>query len=319
MNKTEIDVLKKTEALERLIGRLPTNHSQMRLIQSEWHRTASGQRGENRLASRFKEFHLEEPFYVLWDVNLKMDNWPVQIDGLLLTERCAIIIESKNISGKIHFDEKNGEFYRFDEDDVKTVMEDPRVQPNKHMRFLAAWFKLRKVTLPIHGLIVFTAKKCEFIAKPADTPICKTYQMPEILLKIWTASPPQAPDLKIPKIKKMLLSNQTPFIQIPLCKRYFIRPGDLKIGVYCRNCESYGMLRVKRSWQCPSCCHRDSCAHALALQEYFTLIDTHITNEKFREFCGLGSRFVAGRLLNQFDLHTTGESKARRYYLNTQK
>ncbi|WKA58221.1 nuclease-related domain-containing protein [Planococcus shenhongbingii] len=223
MDKMTICMLTKTEGLERLLGRLPANHPELKFIQSEWHRSASGQRGEGRLASRFKEFQLEEPFFMLWDVNLKMDNWPVQMDGLLLTERCAIIIESKNISGNIHFDEKTGEFYRFDENDAKTVIEDPLVQLNKHIRFLTAWFKLRKIILPVRGLIVFTAKKCEFIAKPPDAPICKNYQMSEILLKIWSSSPPQTPSHKLSKIKKTLLSNQTPFKQIPLCNRYLFK------------------------------------------------------------------------------------------------
>lgn len=189
MNKLEIGMLVKTEALERLLSRLPDGHSQLKFIQSEWHRTASGQRGETRLALRFKEFHLDEAFHILWDVNLKLGDWPVQIDGILLTGRCAIIIESKNISGKLHFDELTGEFYRYDDSNMKTVMEDPRVQLEKHIRFLTAWFKARQISLPVRGLVVFTAKRCEFIAKPLSASICKTYQMPDTLLKIWNASP----------------------------------------------------------------------------------------------------------------------------------
>ena len=317
MEKKKIRIMASTEGLERLIGRLPSEHRRHSFIQSELHRTAAGKRGENRLASRFKEFRLDKPFHVLWDVNLKMDEWFVQMDGLLLTERCAIIIESKNISGKIYFDEKNGEFYRFDDEDVKTVMEDPQVQLRKNIRFLSLWFKKRKISLPIHGLIIFTAKKCEFITKPARTSICKTYQMPEMLLKIYEAFPQPATNFKLPKIKNTLLSNQTPFVGIPLCKKYFIHPGELRNGVYCHNCQSYTMLRVKRSWHCQACRHHDLLAHEFALQEYFTLIDTKITNEKFREFCGLDSRFVAGRLLSQFDLQEIGESKARAYHLKS--
>lgn len=311
----ELIILTKTEALERLVGRLPAAHSEKNYIQSEWHRAVAGYRGESRLASRMKEFHLEEPFDILWDVNLKLGNWPVQMDALLLTERCAIIIESKNISGKIHFDDNTGEFYRFDEEDVKTVMEDPRVQLNKHIRFLAAWFKARKITLPIRGLIVFTAKKCEFIAKPTDAPICKTYQLPETLLKIWSASPPKAPDMKLTKIKKTLLANQTPFRQTPLCKRYFIDPSELKPGVYCQGCQSYGMQRVRRSWQCPRCGERDSSAHVLAVREYFTLVSSELTNQEFRRFCGIESPFVASRLLSQLDLDRTGDLKTTTYRL----
>lgn len=315
MDKLEIGVLAKTEALERLISRMPDGHSQLKFIESESHRATSGQRGETRLALRFKEFYLDEAFHILWDVNLKLGDWPVQIDGILLTSRCAIIIESKNISGKLHFNDSTGEFYRFDEDDVKTVMEDPRVQLDKHIRFLTAWFKTRQIKLPVRGLVVFTAKRCEFIAKPLNAPICKAYQMPDTLLKIWNTSPPQAPDIKLTKIKKTLLTNQTPFRQTPLCKRYFIDPSELQTGVSCRICQTHGMQRVKRSWQCSLCGERDPSAHLFALQEYFSLIDTQVTTEKFRAFCQLDSRYVAGRLLNQFDLQSVGQSKKRTYHL----
>ncbi|WP_084243875.1 nuclease-related domain-containing protein [Planomicrobium okeanokoites] len=106
------------------------------------------------MRKHFVEFHSHEEFHVLWDVSLEMGDWKIQMDGLLLTERCAIIMDSKNISGKIHFDEQTGEFYRFDDDNVKNVMKDPRIQLNKNIRFLAAWFELKKIKLPVSGLII---------------------------------------------------------------------------------------------------------------------------------------------------------------------
>ncbi|OHX52157.1 hypothetical protein BB776_02510 [Planococcus salinarum] len=75
------------------------------------------------------------------------------------------------------------------------------------------------------------------------------------------------------------------------------------------------MERIKKSWQCPDCGHRDRQAHKLALSEYFSLIDEHITNQAFREWCGVESRSVATRLLTQFDFEISGESKARKYSL----
>lgn len=237
------------------------------------------------------------------------------MDGLLLTEKCAIIIDSKNISGKIHFDEKTGEFYRFDNEDKKAVMEDPRIQLNKHKRFLARWFKLKKIVLPIDGLIVFTAKKCEFMSKPIDAHICKTYQMPELLFKICQASPLEARAVKPSHIKRTLQKNQTPYRRIPLCQQYHIPIEDLKAGVYCRDCRLLTMQRNKRNWQCTKCGVRDPLAHEFALREYFSLVSASVTNRQFREFCNFDSRHVATRLLQEFTLQTLGEAKKRTYHL----
>lgn len=315
MEKKKIGMMARTEGLEKLINRLPFEHQSQVYLQKELHRTASGVRGEYRIEARLKEFYLDEDFRVIWNVQLQLGNWPVQMDGLLLTERCAIIIESKNISGKIHFDEKTGEFFRIDDEDLKTVMEDPQIQLRKNMRFLTLWFQKHKISLPIHGLIVFTAKKCEFITKPANTMICKTYQMPEMLLKILQASPPQASTIKLAKIKKMLQANQSPYKPVPLCKKYFIDAADLKQGVFCRFCQFYTMQRCKRSWQCQRCGERDKDAHHLAIREYFALIDSSLTNQEFRRFCGIESPFVASRLLNQMDLEKKGELITRTYEL----
>lgn len=308
-------MLSHAEALESILGRLAPGHSHRKFLEVELYQTLAGKRGESRLQSRFKEFYLDGEFHVLWDVNLSIGSWKVQMDGLLLTEKCALIIESKNISGKIHFDEKTGEFYRFDDENVKTVMEDPRIQLNKNKRFLAQWFKSKKINLPIEGLIVFTAKKCEFISKPADAYICKAYQMADCLLKILSTFPFEATNLKLLKLKKLLQNSRTPYRQTPLCQYYYIEPADVKPGVYCRSCKLLTMQRDKRSWTCNKCGERDKEAHHFAIREYFSLIDTQLTNQRLRDFCRFSSRAAASRLLAQFDLETTGELKSRVYFL----
>lgn len=251
----------------------------------------------------------------MWNVSLKMGTWPVQMDGLLLTKRGAVIIESKNISGQLHFDEKTSEFFRINSAGEKTTMEDPRVQLNKNIRFLTQFFKAKKINLPVSGLIVFTAKDCEFASKPHRASICKTYQMIEYLLRILQAFPLEAENSKLAKIRKQILTNQAPYKQAPLCTYYFIDPKDLRTGVYCRQCKSLSMGRAHRSWICNKCCARDPSAHLLAIQEYFTFVEPEITNRKLREFCGFESRAVATRLLSPLNLKRVGNLKTCSYHL----
>ncbi|WP_298830618.1 nuclease-related domain-containing protein [uncultured Planococcus sp.] len=300
--------------MELLLIRLGEHHPQRPFLERELHWTTAGTRGEGRLQKKFHEFYSEEEFQILWDISLNIGTWSVQMDGLLLTERCAVIIESKNINGRLHFDEKTGEFFRINAAGEKTVMEDPRVQLNKHIRFLKQFFQMKKINLPVSGLIVFTAKDCEFASKPHRASICKTYQMIEYLLKILQAFPLEADNKKLAKIKKMILANQSPYKQAPLCTYYFIDPKDLLPGVYCRHCKCLSMQRDQRSWICSRCGARDSSAHLLAIQEYFTFVELEITNRKLREFCGLASRTVAKRLLIQLDLDSTGALKNRVYH-----
>ncbi|RNF39707.1 nuclease-related domain-containing protein [Planococcus salinus] len=295
--------------------RLPVNHSHRKFLETELYRRAAGARGEKRLKDRFKEFQLEEEYHILWNLSLRLGEWKVQMDGLLLTGKCAVILESKNISGKIQFDEKTDEFSRENLNGEKTIMEDPTVQLKKHIRFLTTWFKSKKIDLPVTGLVIFTAKQCEFLSKPPGAHICKTYQMPDYLLQIVESAPLNSEHPQLSKIKRTLQTNQTPFKRIPLCSQYHIQTEDLTTGIFCTNCNHHLMQRHKRAWICRQCSHRDNLAHKLAIQEYFTLIDTHLTNLEFRKFCGITSRSVATRLLTQQDLLTTGEFKGRVYQL----
>ncbi|ANU12155.1 nuclease [Planococcus antarcticus DSM 14505] len=311
-----IGLLPQTEALALLLARLDHQHPQRPFLERELHWKTAGKRGEERIRKKFNEFYQEEEFHTLWNVNLKIDNWFVQMDGLLLTEHCAIIIESKNISGQLHFDEKTGEFFRVNPTGEKTVMENPKIQLNKHIRFLTHFFKMKKINLSVAGLIVFTAKDCEFISKPHGVSICKTYQMIEYLLEILQAFPLEAENIKLSKIKKLILTNQTPYKQAPLCTYYFIDPKDLNPGVYCPNCKILTMQRAKRNWICTECGVRNASAHILAIQEYLTFVETNITNQKLREFCGFESRAVATRLLSQLDLKRIGKSKAYSYHFH---
>lgn len=320
MEKEELELLSTEEALSSLISRLTAVHSQRNYLEGKLHRTAAGIRGEERMRQRFIEFQPDEEVQALWDIGLAIGSWKTQFDGIVLTERCAIIIDSKNISGRIHFDEKTGEFYRFDNNDIKEVFDDPRIQLNKNIRFLSKWFGQKKIKLPVSGLIVFTPKNCEFIVRPKGKHLCKVYQMPEYLFQIQKAFPLEAEPPKLQKIKKQIISGHIPYLRTPLCGKYFIEVSDIRSGVKCMECQTYGMKRIKKSWQCPGCRHRDRQAHQFALREYFSLIDTSITNQAFREWCGVESRFVAARMLAQFDLEIiNGESKLQSYRLKQKK
>lgn len=314
-----LERLTENEALETLLLRLANDHPQRNYLETRLYRTAGGERGEARLQSRFKEFWIDEDFTAIWDVALALDDWKVQLDGILLTDRCALVMESKNISGEIHFNESTGEFYRINSSNEKTVMEDPRVQLGKHIRFLTRWFVKHNIPLPVSGLTVFTSKQCEFTSKPRSANVCKTYQMPDYLLKLWQSHPPQTAKLNITKVSKLLLANQTPFKRQPLCRQYTINPTDLRSGVMCRACRALSMNRTQRTWICTRCGIRDPAAHIYAAREYFTLIDETLTNRQFRKFCQLESRSIAFRLLRTLDVDVTGEWKSRVYQLPEKK
>lgn len=316
MEKKKVVMLSEAESLECLLHRLPKEHSYRKFFEVELHRSKSGKRGEARMKRKFNEFYLPEEHDVMWNVSLAIGGWRVQMDGLLLTDRCAVIIESKNISGRIHFDEATGEFYRFNDDDEKTIMEDPTIQLNKHIRFLEAWFKIRNIPMPIDGLVVFTPKQCEFISKPKDKYICKTYQMVEYLHIILQNYPQRIASPKLDDIKKAIEDNLAPYQRIPLCEQYRLDWRELKKGVLWKGCKEYAVRRKHKSgWVCSICNKSDETAALHSMQEYFSLISSEVSNKQFRDFLNVDSPFTASRELARYDLEIQGTYKNRVYTL----
>lgn len=316
MHKKELVLLPQAESLERLLYRLPEHHPQRQFLQVELRRSAAGKRGEERLERKMVEFSLEEDHRFLRNICLSLGEWKVQMDGLLLTERGAIIIESKNISGKLYFDNQTGEFVRTDEAGIRTVMEDPTSQLNKNIRFLTKFFKLHKIQLPIKGLVVFTSKQCEFITKPHHNAMCKTYQLIDYLFNILHDFPDMDTRPNLSKIDKLLQKHQTPYKRLPLCQLYFIETTELRTGIYCAACKSHRIIRKHRcGWICELCQTVDPLAFEKTVQEYFSLVHTQLNNQRLRRFCNLASPYTASRLLSVFDFETTGALRNRTYQL----
>ncbi|WP_422123891.1 nuclease-related domain-containing protein [Planococcus sp. X10-3] len=296
-----------------LIGRLHEKHPQKEYLENQHHRKSAGERGESKLQKKFKEFHLDEDYHALWDIGLKQGEWITQFDGLLLTDKCIIILESKNISDDLHFEEKTGEFIRTNPKGERLILENPVFQLNKNIRFLRQWFMQRKLDIAVKGLIVFTAGNCIFHSKPAGASLCKTYQMNEYLYKVLQSTPQDSAPLKINKIKRMIEANHTPYARKPLCDTYQISYDDLTKGIFCPNCRGYQMERSKRNWICRDCKTKNATAHHFALQEYFTFVNDSITNKELRAFCLIESAATANRILMKYDFLISGENKARQY------
>lgn len=311
--KEPIELLPQSQAIFHFIGRLPEKHPQKVYLENQLHRKTAGERGENKLQKKFKEFHLGDNYTALWDIGLEMGDWITQFDGLVLTEKCVIILDSKNVSDDLHFDEKTGEFIRMSPKGERLVLENPAFQLNKNIRFLRQWLQLRKLDVTVKGMVVYTAANCMFHSKPTGALLCKTYQMNDYLYKILRSLPEGGGTLKVNKIKRLLESNHKPFKRKPLCERYHIDYGDLQRGVYCAACKGYRMARVKRNWVCHACGTKNLAAHHFALQEYFSFVGDSITNKEFREFCLLESADIATRILKQYDFEVSGENKGRRY------
>ena len=277
----------------------------------------AGIRGEKRLQKKFVEFYSSEPFEILWNTSLSLGNWPVQIDGLLLTPKVAVVLESKNISGELHFENKTGEFYRYDARGVKTIMDNPAVQVEKHMRFMRTWFAENRIPLRVDGLLVFTALKAELCSLPQNIRTCRHHHMIELLFTTIEEYPPSSQQNRhaLKKYRKTIESKLTPYIQKPIAVQYSLDSHLFKQGIYCEACKNFSVNRNRRRWQCGTCGKFSTNAGEEAVLDYFAIFGFQANNEKLRKFLKVDDRHIVKRLLSQEILTKDGSRRHSKYSL----
>lgn len=311
MKRTRVDMLK------RAIRRLPLYSTERIFLEKELFNAEAGIRGEARLRKKFVEFYSTEPYEILWNTSLSLGNWPVQIDGLLLTPKAAIVIESKNISGELHFDNETGEFYRCDASGVKTVMDNPAIQVEKNMRFMRNWFAENKIRLPVNGLLVFTAVKAELCSIPHNIYTCRHHQMIEFLFKVINEYPssPQQTKHSLQKIRNLVERKQTPFIQKTITHQYSFKPQLFDRGIFCAACETLNVARDRRAWRCLKCGDTTKNAASEAVLDYFALFGHQSSNEEIRQFLQVDDRHLVKRLLSKSGILKEGNKRHSKYSL----
>ncbi|MFB7637542.1 hypothetical protein [Peribacillus butanolivorans] len=99
-------------------------------------------------------------------------------------------------------------------------------------------------------------------------------------------------------------------------ERYTLKPGELIKGVICENCKESPLLRRHGTWFCDNCQLLSKDAHIQALQDYFILIGSTITNRQLREFLLVSSSASATRILQSLTLTSRGANKGRVYSLS---
>lgn len=190
---------------------------------------------------------------------------------------------------------------------------------NHQCRHLKKWLEQHKIkSCPIESIIVISSPSTILKTTPGYQSIFqKVTHAVHIVDKIKELEhrypdPALTPYL-LQKLSKVLLQSHSP-LEVNILKHYDIHPTDLIKGVICPSCSSVPMLRKYANWYCSVCRLQCDQAHIQAIQDYFQLISSQITNKQCREFLLLSSRHTATRLLESMNLPYTGHTKGRIYF-----
>lgn len=308
--------------LEALSRRLPQNHPKYQQILEELGRRQAGYQGEVSL-DYYLRFLPIEKYMILHDLNLPDGDYNCQIDTLLLTSEFSLIVDVKNMAGKLIFDTENGQFTQINNEKEKGYP-DPIAQAERHQEYIKKLLAEHKFpAVPVDYLVVMSngyssytvTGKNAYKVKPR---VCKAdvfINKIKFFENIYSEPILNTKDLR--KLGRLLVKmNKIPTNYI--LNKYGIKKEDIITGVFGPNCNQHApLIRKKQKWYCPSCDTFSKDAHINALKDYFLLIDSKITNKQFREFVHLKSHDAAKRLLLAANLNYSGSKKVRVYFPKT--
>ncbi|WP_409275996.1 nuclease-related domain-containing protein [Neobacillus sp. SCS-31] len=303
--------------LEALLRRLPGGHPKRKDIEESLRTQKAGYNGEKSV-DHYLNFLDQEKFMIFKGLRLNNNGFFFQIDTLLITPFFALILESKNWAGEIHF-EKN--FCQvFQEKDGKTATyTNPISQAKLQTRNLREWFKKQNFPdIPIEFLVVMSNNSSKLKADPGYYEVFQKVILAIRLIekvseieKGYKQLVLEAKPLK--KLKKAILLQHTPH-RPDVLKNFTISTTEILPGILCPKCLSLTMKFHYRKSYCGRCGDISLTAHLEAIQDYFLLISPELTNSELRRFLKLTKPDQAYNLLTSIGLPFTGTKRGRIYH-----
>lgn len=292
-------------------------------MEDDLRRYHAGHRGEQSLDYHFN-FLTDDDYIFFHGLRLPWINeLYFQIDTLLLTPKCIILLEVKNIAGTVYFDIPFQQMIRTF-DGKEESFSCPIVQSNRHVAQLKEWLRKNQFpNIPILNYVVFSNSSTILKTDPnyqhVFEKVITAANLPNKLNAIRTSYPTKILNkAKIGKLIKLFKQQHVPQ-DLDILKKYGLERSDLINGTACDKCKRLSVIRGKRKWMCTMCNATNSNSHIKLLIDYVLLISPTITNKQFRHFSNLDSPSIATRLLQSMDFQTTGSYKDRKYHLSLNK
>ncbi|MGC4377175.1 hypothetical protein WD019_09595 [Fictibacillus sp. Mic-4] len=172
--------------------------------------------------------------------------------------------------------------------------------------------------MPLESLVVITYPNALVKTSPSNIPLPSVIRTPSLLDKINALKEIHKEEIisskEIRKFCKLLVKHHSTG-NPDILQQFGINELDLLTGVQCPQCATIPMERKWGKWVCSNCCHSSKDAHLQALNDYYLLFQSIITNKKLRDFLQLSSSMVANKILTSMKIPFSGDKKARKYYL----
>ncbi|MBP3952564.1 nuclease-related domain-containing protein [Bacillus suaedae] len=173
MIKKPRDIPLKILKLEALLRRLPQFHPSRKKLEDELAKNYAGYRGEQAVDYQLK-FLKEDNWQFLFNVRLAgIKDTFFQMDSLLISDRFLVLLEIKNISGTLIFDQEFNQLIRVTSEQEDSYL-DPLLQLQRQKVQMQTWLQTYKnPQIPISSLVVISQPSTRIKATSNPTTLAK--------------------------------------------------------------------------------------------------------------------------------------------------
>lgn len=299
---------------EALVRRFKGTNDELNSFQTRINQALAGIAGEQRVEREIYHCIRETNSFLCSNLQFENEfNCSYQIDFLLLTPRYILLMEVKNISGTLYYDQKLRQFSRLKYDNTTESFPNPFDQINRQHEFLYYLLKRADFHLPIVPLVINANTNATLDRSFHGMPIINLSSL-AYKIKELNSKHPVATNLAILNQMKLFLESQTIFHE---ANRYVPAESILK-GVLCPHCQFKSLMHFEsRTWRCLNCHKNNRKALKFAIRDYRILIGKSITSEQFRDWTGIQHKDTAYKLLQGLNLKAIGEKRGRKYEIPT--
>lgn len=289
---------------DALLRSLHFNNWKRKKIEVSRSKNLAGYNGEKEL-----DYHLnflpEKEFYIFQNLCLPK----FQLDVFILCSKFGVIVESKNFSGTLIF--QNG-FSRL-LDGKKNGFPDPLLQVKRQQLLLTKWLIAHNIKpIPVFVFVAISSPST-LIEPPFPQNIYHAERIPSKILELQRTCSDQNLSLyQLNKITDLLLQHhQLP--KIDILQVYDLHPKDFILGIPCPQCKYSPMVRIHNSWQCQSCKDKSPLAHNQFILDHL-LIHGKVSNQQCQQLLQLAAPHTVKRILQNMNLPYKGTGKNRIYF-----
>lgn len=286
------------EVLQR---RANVNETMRREFQMRHYTLNSGYAGERRVDNEWREVAISGQLLHDFTCRNSIGNTH-QMDTVFICKHFILVLEIKNVAGRIDFDDKKRQFLRTREDGTVESFNNPIDQVKRHRDLLVEASLDWPFYAPIEAFVVIANPSTVIGRVSSEVPV---FNVSGLRTKVAELVKKHASvNLNMKGVRRLLEEMYVPL------ERKVVFDYPIRKGVFCLECGEV-MIHSNRGFKCMKCGNFDHNDEALrqALYDYRALYGERISNREFRDFVGVDNIWTATKMLNRIAPEKIGKYK----------